>query len=210
MNNILNFEQFVNESYLKGSRQPIYHFTFALNDILKSDMLKTSRAADGEKSISFTRSVYYEDYASSGVRLVLDADKLKNDGYKIIPYDEVGRKISHRKEDRFKGYGKANYKFVMKSVIHKLNIPEWQDEDGLDALEWEYEERSFKDIKNLGKYLIAIDISDNSLYDSREEIIREYLKKYPHIKIFDLNIDKLWDRSKEITSEIMGEPMTNQ
>ena len=37
---IKKFIEFTNESYLEGSRQPIYHITRHLYDILKTDLLK--------------------------------------------------------------------------------------------------------------------------------------------------------------------------
>lgn len=195
---IFKFRQF--ESYLEGGRQPLYHYTSYLKEILESDKLKIHEAANGETSISFTRSLIFTEHVSY-VRLVLDADKLKRDGYKIIPTDEVMAKAVKKPtllKTRFKDYSKVNFKTPYRKTIHKLDIKDWEDEDGMDGLEWEYEERCYKDIKNLGKYLIAIDITEDKFKQNKNEI-EEYLKKYPSIKIMELNPKKLWDRRKEIS-----------
>lgn len=76
MKHILYFE-----SYLLGGRQPLYHITNNLNDILDSDMLKVSTTADKQKAICLTRSSTYNMDDSVDVRLVLDVDKLLIDGY---------------------------------------------------------------------------------------------------------------------------------
>jgi hypothetical protein len=59
---IKKFEDFINESYLRGGRQPLYHYTSRLSEILGSDKLKTSRVARPRdtKAICFTRTPYFK------------------------------------------------------------------------------------------------------------------------------------------------------
>lgn len=187
---ILKFDEYLNESYLKGGRQPLYHYTRNFSEVIKTDMLKTSQTVDDAISISFTRSLYYKEH-SSDYRIVLDADLLKTDGYKIVPYDEAGNLMS--KAGAFKGksdYSKVNPYFSGRYVRNNVGI---EDEDGMGGLEWEYEERSFEDIKNLGKYILAFDLTKSAL-KSNIGIIKAFLEKYPHIEVTILDRQKLIDR----------------
>lgn len=206
---IMNFKIF--ESYLNGNRQPLIHQTTKYNliEILETDELKTSKAADNQISISFTRSLYYSD-APTSARLLLDVDKLIRDGYTIIPYDELYHLfIKYKDKDKntekkkkliqkFKKYSKVNPHTGLKYMKHNVNI-DLPDEN---QLEQEYEERIYKNIKKLGKYIIAIDIDYSSYYDYVLNIMKNYLKKYPHIEIFEYNQDNLWDRRKKIDINI--------
>ena len=191
---ITNFKIF--DSYLEGGRQPLYHYTtpYWLGEIVESNELKISKAADQEMSISFSRSLYFSD--AGNVRLVLDSDKLKKDGYKIIPYDEVGTVLNNldtiKAKEKLKGYNKVNPEIPFKKIIGNNNF----DYNNL-ALEWEYEERCFKDIKNLGKYLLSIDIREND-YLSHKDEIEQYLEQYPEIKIHKFNRKTPWDRRLKI------------
>jgi len=178
---ITKFEIF--ESYLEGGRQPLYHYTssYRISEIFESDELKTSTAADLKISISFSRSLYYSD--AGDTRIVLDADKLKKDGYKIVPYDEVGTALvnssSKKARKNLDGYSKVNPTIPFKQIIGNNRI-----KYDIFSLEWEYEERCFENIKNLGKYIIAIDIPKNRY---NVEDFEKYLEKYPHIEIFEYN-----------------------
>src|SRR6266403_24771 len=97
MKHVKSFTEHLNESYLKGSKQPLYHWTSKLEGVITSNLLKLNTPAygylddNGEtiKSISFTRSRYYSMDGMRSVRLVFDSDKLKNDGYTNKPFDEV-------------------------------------------------------------------------------------------------------------------------
>ena len=189
------------ESYLEGGRQPLYHYTHNLNGIMKTDMLKTHRASDKEISISFTRSSYYEE-GKTNIRIVLDADKLKLDGYKIIPWDEGGNALSkqNKKSDTYKQWGKANPnieigddKQRLRSIINNVGF-EYDDW----ALENEYEERCFEDITDIGKYIIAFDLTKSEIRNlSDDKTFIEYMKKYNHIKITELK-SNLYDRRNEL------------
>jgi hypothetical protein len=78
------FEDFVNESYLQGSRAPLYHTTgiFFSSQILSDDLLKASPTWH---VVSFSRDkdFIYED---KPVTFIVDQDKLAAD-YKIVPFD---------------------------------------------------------------------------------------------------------------------------
>ena len=60
---IKSFIEFIDESYLSGSRQPLYHLTGRLQSILLTDLLKCgkpSRPSHGNfNSISLTRNIDY-------------------------------------------------------------------------------------------------------------------------------------------------------
>ena len=196
---IINFEKF-NESYLNGGRQPLFHHTYRLEKILETDMLKTSLSADKEKSISFTRSNYFTE-SSNIARLVLDADKLKDDGYNIYPYYEVGNFLSKNKDknpkkllNKYKFYTKNNPNLKFRKIVGNTK----HIGDSGYELEHEYEERCYESITDLGKYIIAIDI-DMNYFEVYISHIKKYLKKYPHIKIYEFDTKRRWDRSKEIS-----------
>lgn len=190
---ILNFEDFVNESYLKSGRHLLYHYTSRLDDIMKTDLLRTSKPAIGDNAICFTRSSYFEEHAQSE-RLVIDSDLLKIDGYNVYPIDEI---ILSYKDSigSFSGYTKANPHFRKRKIIHKTALKQNLGKYG--GLEWEYEERCFKNIKNIGKYIVGIDITYNALSYFYKDI-KNYLEKYPHIEINELKMNKLYDRSNLI------------
>jgi len=82
---IKRFLDFVNESYLKGGRQPLYHYsrTSNLTNIMKDDVLKMGRVARprGSKAICLTRSPYFthDGGVTTSPRIVLNHDKLRND-----------------------------------------------------------------------------------------------------------------------------------
>jgi len=177
------------ESYLLGGRQPLYHATDYLSDILNDDILKVSTTADKQKAICLTRSSTYDLDYNINVRLVLDVDKLLKDGYKPIPYDEVGANITVGAKN-YNKTAKSNYLF--RSPKHNLNLPDPEIED----FTWEYEERIYKNIEDLGKYLIAIDLTESS-YNKYKDTLYKYTQKYPHIKLIKLNQSKMWDRNIE-------------
>ena len=196
---IIKFKLF--ESYLKGNKQPLIHQTNNLYYIIDSDILKTSVAADENVVISFTRSLYFTD-ASTDSRLLLNADKLKNDGYNIYPFDEVGYALSkgannmdiptknrNKIKKKLSGYTKVNPYQDFRKIINNIGI-EYDDM----ALENEYEERCDTNITDLGKYLIAIDIDLKIINHKILNKLDKYLNKYPHIELVEYNQKNLWDR----------------
>lgn len=185
--NIKKFNDFVNESYLKGGRQPIYHYTHALGQVLGSDTLKVSRVARPEntKAICFTRTPYFthdDDYTDHGIYLTLDYDKLRIDGYNIYPIDELGIAFGqlHGFKDREYKFGKADIRSIEdgeRGPRHKLKLPN-------PMMEREFEERCYENIDNLGKYLISINFASGSIeFERKKESLIKYLEKYPHIKM---------------------------
>lgn len=196
---IKKFEEFINESYLGGHRQPLYHFTRNLDTILKTDLLKMSKPARGTYgktlSISVTRNV---DYADAGdIFFELDYSKLYNDGYIAYPVDEWAwnRDGTVNKNTKKYSFGKSNFREIesgRRGIKHNIsNLPK------IGSLEIEFEERFYKNIENLGKYIISIN-GPELHYSSN---IEKYLEKYPHIKIY--SVDKNNHRiKKEITKDI--------
>lgn len=191
---IKKFDDFVNESYLKGGRAPLYHFTslYRLLSILKDDELRTSNPSmqshGMDKSISLTRSIYYSD-RSSGVCFEFDVDRLLRDGYKIYPVDEWAWEDGKPNKSAIKGYNfnKSNFTEVKsgrRGTKHGLDLPK------IPILETEFEERIYKNVKNLGNYIISIYLEYTNLDNSTIDNLRLYLDKYPHIKIYKLNDSK--------------------
>lgn len=204
---IFNFEEFVNESYLKGSRAPIYHYTrrYAFSKILDSDTLKLGRPSreirNNGKATALTRNPYYtHDGASlNSPRFVLDLDKLKNDGIRSYPVDEIGIAMKQGGMTN-KNFSKSNFDEVKsgkRGTAHGLDLPE------TPALETEFEERIYKDVPNLSKYIISIDLAtepDNSL----KQELKKYLQKYPHI-VINLYDTKKRHQVTDITKQILEE-----
>jgi hypothetical protein len=88
---IKKFIEFIDESYLSGSRQPLYHITSRLQAILVTDLLKCgrpARASQGNDNIDFTHT---DDYI-----IELDNDKLRKYGIKSYPVDEWAWKDGKR------------------------------------------------------------------------------------------------------------------
>jgi hypothetical protein len=182
------FADFVNESYLDGGRQPLYHSTRYFINILDSDKLKISKPTfdvNRRESISLSRSRTFSSYGDK--KFMLNVDKLIMDGYVPKPFDEIGSAILRKGSKRkfHSDYTKSNPK--SKEINHNIaNL-----ETGVTfSLEAEYEERIYKTIENLGKYVIEILISDNKLDKYRPELI-EYIKKYPHILVTNESGDTL-------------------
>ena len=186
---ILRFSEFISESYLSGSRQPMYHKMglYSLDTVLKSDTFKRKapvKPKNGILSNSWTRSIYYGymDIISIGVILEVDADKLRNDGVRFYPVDEWA--LSSKKSTRDNHYGKSNFDKVKsgkRGTLHNLKLSKTA------ILETEFEERTYKDIKNLGKYIISIGIQSNLIQTIPKSTIltlQNYLQKYDHIKIY--------------------------
>lgn len=132
-----------------------------------------------------TRSSQYQWVRD--VRLVLDQEKLMRDGYITKPFDELG--LATINNDRFKSMSKHSYYKGLKTIQH--GIPDLKSDDNTMGWEEEYEERIYKDIKSLGKYIIYIDFLSNSRYftDYKEKIV-DYIKDYPHIKAREIKMIK--------------------
>jgi|688.fasta_scaffold322042_2 hypothetical protein len=187
---IKKFLDFITESYLEGSRQPLYHLTYRLVYILDSDLLKCgkpSRATHGkDKSISVTRNIdFSHDGALISEIIELDADKLMRAGIRPYPADEIG---SVTKNNKTRNFSKSNFdevKLGKRGTKHGLDLPTDP------VLETEFEERIFQDIPNLGRYMMSINLQRPNSNRNRalevESKISEYLKKYPHIKVFEFD-----------------------
>lgn len=196
---IKNFELFC-ESYLSGSRQPLFHYTNSLKAIIETDTLKIQKPSfseDGVNSISLTRTEVYND-KSGGCRFVLDTDALIRDGYKPIPVDEVGiaakmgnikLKDELKKAAHIVRHTASNIVFDDKNKKH----PKFK------RMEYDFEERIYKDIKNLGKYILYIDFYHQSYIDKYKKLLLGYKEKYPQIKfrIMDYS-EKHFRQPKEV------------
>jgi hypothetical protein len=113
---LYKFADFVNESYLDGGRQPLYHSTHYFINILDSDKLKISKPAfdvNRRESISLSRSRTFSSYGDK--KFMLNVDSLIRDGYVPKPFDEIGSAILS-KGGKGNYYTKSNPK-VKKSTI---------------------------------------------------------------------------------------------
>lgn len=162
MKRLKRFENFIEESYLLGSRAPLYHTAPITNSygILKEDKLKSTVIPDkfwsanypAPRVISFTRNkdFIYENYP---VTFVLDGDKLKNK-FKIRPMDYFVKTVgTHMKPKSMRAAD--NFEF----------------EEAVEA----------KEINDLHKFLIEIRLNDslfqyykNHPRNSREEFRESY------------------------------------
>jgi hypothetical protein len=189
---IQTFVEFIEESYLGGSRQPLYHLTTRFVAILDSDLLrcgKPTRVTHGKnKSISVTRNIdFSHDGAGISEIIELDADKLMRAGIRPYPADELGSAI---KQDKTRNFSKSNFDEVKsgkRGTKHGLDLPTDP------VLETEFEERIYQDIPNLGRYMMSINLERSNSNRNRaleiESKISEYLKKYPHIKVFEYDTE---------------------
>ena len=175
------------ESYLKGGRSPLYHWIKGLGNLIEKDTLYMGNPAmdkffrrhknkDQIKSLSFSRS---PNFSYGSVRIVLDTDLLIRDGYIPKPFDEYNH--GYKKSTKSLHYKK------LKSVIHNLDKYE---HDPIINDDEEYEERIYKDIKNIGKYILYIDSDSNNINIDGTDLIN-YIKKYPQIKVRKIDTIKV-------------------
>lgn len=198
---IKRFIDFINEAYLKGGRQPLYHYTRVshLYNILETNILKVSSVVRprGTKGICLTRNPYFthDGGTSTSPRIVLDIDKLRRNGYNSFPVDELGItgvKIGH--SGNFTKSNIENIKSGKRTVHNNLDLPK----PGSNGLEVEFEERIYKDIKNIGKYILSIDVIKES---DLPKNLNSYLEEYPDI-IINLYDIKKRNKVTDITSNI--------
>lgn len=195
---IKSFKEFINEGVdFKDNFTPLYHFSDSLNRIMESDTLKASKKIRGPFGISLTRSKFFwndQEEASYTSRLILNYELLKQDGYKSYPIDEWALKGGLKGNtlppgtkrpwyaEHIKGrqFGKSNFSHFKSGKRGTAHGIESLPKD--IKLEYEYEERILEDIKPLGKYIYGINILNTSNLNTK--ILQEYLKKYPHIKLY--------------------------
>jgi hypothetical protein len=169
------------EKYLESNYPPLYHYTkYSLEKILDCDTLIIKTPYIGKSCICLTRSSSYTYDDNWFPRLKLNQNKLRLDGYVPKSIDEFSKDDNPHKRK----FGKSLW----------------------NNTEWEFEERIFKDIHKLGKYIISIQIPNSSDYEvnirdyngrkyrSRDFIyldyIKKYLEKYSHIKLEYYDVKK--------------------
>lgn len=217
MKHLKYFENFVCEEFeLKTNFTPLYHVTspYSLNKIFMDDVLKVGQPARGPLGICLTRSKHYthdDNYTES--RLILNKELLEIDGYKSFPVDEWALSkrddpfSKHTKDikNRSEWYDKSKKHHFGKSQLPEIKSGKRGLRHGIENLPKkgmlgiEFEERILKDIKNLGKYIYAINVFESKIIDKIN--IEEYLKKYPHIKIM-----LGFDNPVDITDKVIKSP----
>lgn len=182
---ILKFDEFslLSEKYLETGKQPLFHKTSfsRASNIMSEDTLKTTTDSWSDGGfISFTRNINFKHY-NDNVIFEIDVDKLKS-RYKMGSINIPGYVLSnnYRKgndpNDKFKRYGKGEPYF-------------------LDIVDDESEERVYKNIKNLGKYIknIYLTIPNFKEYKQLQDVLIEYIKKYKDIKVYHYNNSKIYN-----------------
>ena len=176
------------ESYLQGQRAPLYHFTNNLYKLMQDDILNLGQPSYPKniKAICLTRFPCYVE-AKGSDRLQLDTNKLIKAGFKPTPIAEIGSMVSNRikkddelpawKAKQFYGYSKPFQQGM--TFTHGVNHPDF---DKSIPIEFEFEERIYKPIPNIGKYIDFIDLY-RQLTPESFKILTEYVKKYPHIVV---------------------------
>lgn len=163
------FEQFVEESYLQGSRAPLYHSTsiFFAASILQEDRLKGPRRNfGGFKSpdiISLTRDKHFI-YNQNPVTFVIDQEKLKQD-HKVRPVDFFGKLGTYNNK------GEEAEEEVLSNVenLHKYLVAVRLN-DSMDF--YATYNRSSREMYR-------------EAYADFVKALDEYMAKHPHIKVID-------------------------
>ena len=210
MSRILKFCDFIKETYLKGSRAPLYRYfsPIYISEILINDTLKVRKPAAGihgksderDKCICFTRNPGFSEHGNT--RLVLDVDKMIKFGYKPVPFDEIGSAVynfgkSENILKKLKTYNKVNPEWkVIKHKIPGLKTGE-KTSFGYAGMEQEHEERVFKDIEKVGRFILYIDMPKNDSFYKNENNLLLYIKKYPHIIVREIDPEN-WKEPKNI------------
>ena len=159
---IIDYNKFIDESYLEDNFAPLYHFTstFPLNEILDDDCLNVGYYENSYKEgklqfVSLTRNKNLKlNFREMNIRLERDQNLLRND-FKIIPYDFY---VHSKLETQPKS-----------SIKRKQPV--------------EYEEIILNNIKNLHKYLISINYFDFNLIFKNHKNLLLYTNNHPTIKI---------------------------
>ena len=149
---MLNFKDFIEESYLESNFAPIYHFTnsYYLLTILRENILKVGWFDNpffGKKIkiISFTRNnkLNIGNYKIDlNVILCFDKNKMLLDGYRLYSYNY---------------FIQSGNEYYPKSNVLRSNP-------------FEFEEATNVNITNIDKYIMYVDFLGESLFDSSESI----------------------------------------
>lgn len=184
----------------KENRAVLYHWTGYLPHIIKSNSLKPSSpsySAKGKPStcICVSRLNYFSASDCGGdIRLVLNQNLMIIDGYKSIPHDEIGAVCLESKKNVDVCKGNPQKGRWVHHNTNKENISKGE------SIEYEYEERFYREIKNVGKYIIAIQFKTKSSYDYVENELIDFLQLYSHIKIELIDYNRLWAKSVNISN----------
>jgi len=116
--NIKRFDDFINESYLLGSRAPLYHTTniYAASFILNENEIKLG-GNDG--SVSLTRDKNFK-ILDEAVTFVLDGEKLSQN-FKIVPFDYFNFSHKTKADPRRTSPQDVEFEEVIKKPIKHLD-----------------------------------------------------------------------------------------
>ena len=183
------------ESYLQGQRAPLYHFTENLYKLIKDDILNLGQPSYPKniKAICLTRFPGYGEAKGSN-RLQLDTNKLIRAGFKPTTIAEIGSMVSSRikKDDEIPAWKAKQFYGYSKPFQQGLTFTHGVDYTNFDfknpkisnymPIEFEFEERIYKPISNIGKYIDFIDLNREPTKEQVKLLI-DYIKKYPHIVV---------------------------
>ncbi len=173
------------EKYLQSGRHLLFHNTFLsrLNQIIDSDTLKISKnVSRGPAAICLSRNIGWTNDGSYECRIVLDSDTLLRNGHKSYPLQE----LMYKKGDDIRKPGIEPKQNVWKGRLDWYQKGKRMAPHGIDGLpqngimETEFEERLLKDVDNIGRYIVYIDILSEK--DFTDNLI-SYVTKYSHIKV---------------------------
>jgi hypothetical protein len=167
--------------------------------VLEEDLLniKFCHVARGPKGHCFSRSKHFTHYMGDRdlkfhqFRLIFNREKLKQ-RYRIHPFDEYYlSKTLDPKKGWYGNHGKHFHKAVFPMRKNSDGEILRQPRHGLKnvdfsqcSMEQEFEERILCNIPNLGRFIYAINFWDyKGDYVYNSPIIRNYMLKYPHIKL---------------------------
>jgi hypothetical protein len=177
---ILKFDAYF-ESYLNSGRHLLYHNTWHLLSILREDLLKSGRNARGPRGVCFSRNINWVQDSYVEDRIVLDSDLMIRLGYRPIPIQELmySKYKDEPRKDIKRNVWKGNldwYRAGQRQAPHNIDsLPKGA------SMEIEFEERVLKDINEVGRFIVYIDIA--SKFRLENSILLDYLEKYPHIQV---------------------------
>lgn len=181
MFHIKTFESFIIESY---NRYPLYHFTYSgkIFDIMKEDLLRVSKPY-----------LPHPNMPQESISLTRNKLFSEKRHYKIRLELDSAKLLAAG----FKPVPISEFNLGKKILPTDYNIPSEQEE-----------ERIYKSIPNIGKYITSIEVNnlllgytvDNFLFKITKDAIKkeikiltDFLLKYPHITLkqtWDWKIDK--------------------
>ena len=192
------------ESFLESGYSPLYRYSpyFFSHDMLNDRIIaripcneevyaRKNKNYVPKKCVCLTRNINYTCQNSKRVRIKLDQNKLRENGYVPKSVDEFRNPL--------RKLGKIGMEMGLKKIPDENKERYYSRYD----MEFEYEERIYSDIDKLGKYILSIqfsntDKSSSNINQTKETFsnFKKYLDKYPHIKVEEYDMKNRWKIKK--------------